>query len=652
MLSFCSKPYFAAALLLLSTVGCFAAPEYPPPAQWKGINYSPRRHTFFRMLYDWNNWDCPPSLSCRLVSQMADDDLRMLAQNGFNLVHLYIWDRTLLVSGNPSEPAGFCPYPGNPDASGNCNAATQWAALKDFVMKAEAKGLYVVLHFASGKFIEDLQGGANPIVTGQALASWARKFIDYLTPAHANVLMWGLAYGVAPVPQQPLHPWTLAWAEAYYWVNTYARARSPYPGIIGLVGVNLGMDLNNPNPSSPVVPRNEGYRWNWQVSQQTAKTMRDALTTRFGVVKDPDIYMLQLYTPHSGDLQRNLMQLTSPAYDTSLAVSVRASKIFVVEFATSSSMKDPQVGSQNAAKGNDVQSFGDSNTATLTPVGHGRWLQNVLCGYIAAGIQKFGYWSLYDPYTLWATWPWYKSGMDLAWNAYWGLSYEREADGFKPAWSVLTDYYRGGSLTCATSRVPSITVKTDATYYTYAQPVGVIWSSAEASSLTITNTSSTAPSYACSDGSYDGAYIGPTVNASCAKAYASPNYASGTVTYTATARNGAASSTASSTVSVGAAPIIDAVTDQSYATTINRNDTIVVWGRGFSKFNTSSLQFIRAGYTDVWMWNADGHYYWNFSYTQINAALGARLAPGQWTLYVRNGYSGTPSAPYTVNVNF
>jgi hypothetical protein len=264
----------------------------------------------------------------------------------------------------------------------------------------------VALHFASGKFIGDLQDGANPTLTGQALANWARKFIDYLNPAHANVLVWGLAYAVAPVPGQPLHGWTRAWAEAYYWMNTYARAKSPHPGVIGLIGVNLGLDFINPDPGSSVAPRNGGYKWNWQVSQQTAKTMRDALTTRFGFLKDPDIYMLQLYTPHSGDLQRNLLQLTGPAYNTSIALSVPAQRIFVVEFATSSSVKESQVGSGNALKGNDIQSFGDSNTPTLTPAGHsagfrtsfvrtlllefrslgtGRSTIRILCGQIGPG---------------------------------------------------------------------------------------------------------------------------------------------------------------------------------------------------------------------------------------------------------------------------
>lgn len=106
-----------------------------PPTQWKGISYSPRRHTFFRMLYDWYNYDATAG---QYVYQMVDADLTALKQSGFNLIHLYLWDRTLLVSVNALEPAGFCPCPSAPYS---CGQPSQWNALADFVQKAENKGL-------------------------------------------------------------------------------------------------------------------------------------------------------------------------------------------------------------------------------------------------------------------------------------------------------------------------------------------------------------------------------------------------------------------------------------------------------------------------------------------------------------------------------
>jgi len=108
-----------------------------PPTQWKGISYSPRRHTFFRMLYDWNDQDATTG---QYVHQMVDADLTMLKQSGFNLLHLYLWDMTLLRGENGDEEAGFCPYPNAPNS---CNGfrSSQWGALNDFVQKAENKGL-------------------------------------------------------------------------------------------------------------------------------------------------------------------------------------------------------------------------------------------------------------------------------------------------------------------------------------------------------------------------------------------------------------------------------------------------------------------------------------------------------------------------------
>jgi len=39
------------------------------PTTWKGINYSPRRHSYFRMLYDWYTWD---SIAGKYVYQMVE----------------------------------------------------------------------------------------------------------------------------------------------------------------------------------------------------------------------------------------------------------------------------------------------------------------------------------------------------------------------------------------------------------------------------------------------------------------------------------------------------------------------------------------------------------------------------------------------------
>jgi hypothetical protein len=105
-------------------------------------------------------------------------------------------------------------------------------------------------------------------------------------------------------------------------------------------------------------------------------------------------------------------------------------------------------------------------------------------------------------------------------------------------------------------------------------------------------------------------------------------------------------------VTVGSSPTISSATDQNYESTINTFDTIIVWGNGFSLTGGNTLQFTRPGYADVWMYQGDGHYFWDLSYRQINASLDGRLAPGAWTLYLRNGYGpNNPSAAFPVTIS-
>ena len=65
----------------------------------------------------------------------------------------------------------------------------------------------------------------------------------------------------------------------------------------------------------------------------------------------------------------------------------------------------------------------------------------------------------------------------------------------------------------------------------------------------------------------------------------------------------------------------------------------------------NTVQLTRTGYSDVWFYDGDGYNFWDQSHFQINASLNGRAAPGVWNLYVRNNYSGTPSAAYQVTIN-
>jgi pimeloyl-ACP methyl ester carboxylesterase len=99
-----------------------------------------------------------------------------------------------------------------------------------------------------------------------------------------------------------------------------------------------------------------------------------------------------------------------------------------------------------------------------------------------------------------------------------------------------------------------------------------------------------------------------------------------------------------------APPVITAITDSSYSYTIYTTSTIVIWGSNFSSGGSNTVQFQRPGYGDVWLYQGDGHYYWDYATSQINANLDGRLAAGWWTATVRNA-SGAPSGGFNVLIN-
>jgi hypothetical protein len=643
-----ARRLIAAAFILGMSAPVYGAVPYPPPTTWKGINYSPRRHSYFRMLYDWGSWD---STAGQYVHQMVDADLTRLSQNGFNLVHLYLWDQEMLrvVAGQPNEPAGFLSAPSDPSASPN----NQWENLNDFVTKAEAKGLFVALHFASGRLFNRVAAGDNPDAVSTEFANWAGAFIQHLnsTHQHWNVLTWGLQYSFGPYPWDLSGTHSTTWRKTYKKVDDKAKQYSPAPYVLGLIGANLA--FNHLRPSGQpwvdypgIFPRGSGYTWDWQNAQQTAQAMRTLLTQEYGGAKDPDIYMMQLYHPNSYDLKTALQQLTTGYVFGGLPVP--GYRIFVVEFATSSSLNSTPDG------GNNIPYYGDAQTPTTTSAGLSQWLTNTLCVYQGAGIDKMAYWSMYDPYTLWTGAPWYLTGQALAWSGFWGLSYERESYGDKSAWSTLRSYYLNGTLACGSpfpiNATPVVSLTPSTSYYTVNQPVRVTWTAADTASLSV-NRSHTG-SNSCWVDQNPRLISGTEIVGSCAYSDTAAFYTLGSQSVTFTGNNLYSTSRyATANFSIGLGPTVNAVTDQNYSYTINRYDTIVVWGNGFSLTGGNTIQLVRAGYSDVWMYEGDGHYFWDDSHTQINASLDGRAAAGQWTLYVRNYWSGTPSAAYSLTIN-
>jgi len=627
------------------------------PAQWKGINYSPRHHQYFRMLYDWYDWD---SGAGKYVYQMVDDDLQRLRDNGFNLIHLYLWDHKLLMDSllelthNPNayEPSGFTDSPGHPNPSGN-----QWSALDAFVGKAESKGIYVALHFASGRFLDLVESTTDPEAAATEFANWAAAFIQYLTPAHKNVLIWGLAWSVEPSFNEPLGSWSLKWQKAYKKLNDIARESSPSPGNLGLVGADLAQSmfvydpslydptdpgkLWPPQPAGDVLPRGGGYQWDWRDSQKTAKTMHDLLTSIYGGSKDPEAYLMQLYTANATDIQNALQSLTTNNGGDPSRLAVPANKIFAVEWATSSAIGNPYDNPSGAA----VAAIGDFQTPTTTAAGQSQWLTNAICAYRNAGINKYAYWAMYDPYTLFSTSPFNMTGQELAWWAFWGIVTDSGVD--KPGWTALRNFYMTdpSSWSCPSPAPPVVSLVPTNNYFTISQPVRATWTAADVTSMSLDR--SHAGSYSCVSGLQ---LSGTDLAGSCAYTDATPFYTPGTQTVTLTGFNGSQSATASASIPVYLNPVVNAATNQDYQSTIHANDWIIVWGNGFSVTGGNSLQFTRPGYDDVWWYDGCGYGFWDLSYWQINAQVAGRLAAGTWTLYVRNGYSSNPSAEFTVTI--
>src|SRR5258707_874504 len=144
------------------------------PQEWKAINYAPRGHPYFRMLYDWFTKDAATGLEVRT---MADADLATLHRSGFNAVHLYLWDQPTFDDFHQKhatkipETSGFA-YP-DPTLS----ASRQWEALDEFIGMAEKHNIWVLPHFVHMPFNDDLDSLSKTQVEQRAGARAALEFI-------------------------------------------------------------------------------------------------------------------------------------------------------------------------------------------------------------------------------------------------------------------------------------------------------------------------------------------------------------------------------------------------------------------------------------------------------------------------------------------
>ena len=110
--------------------------------------------------------------------------------------------------------------------------------------------------------------------------------------------------------------------------------------------------------------------------------------------------------------------------------------------------------------------------------------------------------------------------------------------------------------------------------------------------------------------------------------------------------------TKTATVTVGSAPILNTITDSNYSTYITTSSVIIAWGQGFAIHGGNSIQLhnVSTG-VDYWLYEGGGRYFWDNSYSQINGALGGAVPPGNYTVYVFNGFSPYPSNGYSITIH-
>ena len=204
----------------------------------KGVNYFPRGHAWYRMLYDWYSQDCATttllSIQCvqgAYVYQLVEKDLQRLADNKINFIHLYLWDQDSLAGSGSLTRAGFLEWDnGGPENSPH----DQWRALEDFVSRAEAHGILLHLEFAATRPLAEL-GYMSGTEVGNNYAGWVSKFIDYLTvtKGHHNVVIWGVNWpSGGPASSDPNDPYVPFWKVAYTGICKPCSAMQPRPGAL------------------------------------------------------------------------------------------------------------------------------------------------------------------------------------------------------------------------------------------------------------------------------------------------------------------------------------------------------------------------------------------------------------------------------------
>ena len=362
-------------------------------------------------------------------------------------------------------------------------------------------------------------------------------------------------------------------------------------------------------------------------------------------------------------------------------VVIPASRMFVTEFAASSSLQNGTA--FGAMFGNNTMTFGDKLTPTLDPNGQNQWLVNTLCGFSAANVIKSAYWSLYDQYSLWSQAPFSFAGQDLAWRGYWGLKYEQPpvpsspSSQAKPSWTTLSSYYgsfhnASPTFSCNSAFSPAVAIQSSAglsqntSYITTGQTLPVTYTATEASQLLLkqgSQTLTTDGSRSCLQSPlrlscpFVNKPLGAMLEGSCGDSTATVQSGNGqSLSLIASSAMGTSSSTLG--FSVGTAPIISGIVDLN-GSIINSAGAIIISGAGFSisgniatfsNQQTGTFQYYYGTGPGRGMLDSEGR-------TQIQLPLydrstsSAIIPAGSWTVQVINAETQVASSGFSLIVH-
>ncbi|MEX2052611.1 MAG: hypothetical protein WD898_00075 [Candidatus Paceibacterota bacterium] len=436
----------------------------PLPERWNGITYYSRAHHFYDMINDW--WTVDKATG-RYVYELADEDLKMLSEQGVNFIHHYIWDNVWFTE-NGWHGVGFDPVGKNPCASDN----RQWAALDDFLSRAEKYGLFVGIHFAAKPPIDALQTGKVTPVQAKDIADeyveWVGTFIRRLSPRHNNIAMWGFIFAVGPAPGvgDEKNGWNAFIKHGFGPLQKMAREFAPKEGL-GLMAINF-----------PFLSGTEdGFRYRWDT-----KYVQRALRVMNNMDLDPDIYMLQCYNADTNGLAKAIAEVTGPPL-TDDADSLDPNKVLVVEVGSSTSVAPPPYGVGVAGKG-------DADSPSHTLEGQAQWLTNTLCALKSGGIKKIAFWTLYDAHDFWEKEPFNSNLLENPWGGFWGLVAYDPKDlkpRNKPALRTLSDFYLLNRLACSSPPRPVLSLTADKYSGFSGSRLKITWTAADVAGLEIDN---------------------------------------------------------------------------------------------------------------------------------------------------------------------